>query len=163
MEPQIGRQRHTSPHPDAWPHDGPQTRRSLVVIDGLDDLNCVTCGKLSNAYSYDLSSVSSLSNTNGPQRNGALVTVDGSGFGYALWEGLVYVVVNDKKCVSSFWISDTRIICNIPDSFGTSKDVSVFVSNQTSILRRSFSYDRSVVSRVVKSQHGPQNRLSYVM
>jgi hypothetical protein len=136
-------------------------KTAKIVIDGVDHANCITCGTLTNAYSYDFPAVSSLSRTNGPQLNQWTVVfrTSGSGFGHQVSGAeSVYVSIDGHNCVTSEWIADSSIICNIPDLVGPSKDVSVFVDGQTVTLSSSFTYDRSTIRSVVPANVGIAKR-----
>ncbi|EKX41591.1 hypothetical protein GUITHDRAFT_112301 [Guillardia theta CCMP2712] len=125
-------------------------------------------GSLSNSFSYDFPSLSSLFPANVPPsaQPGQVVTAFGSNF--LPWDSSPSLTIGSTACLVTQWQSDSSLLCTVGSGYSLSDDegwslqLAFFASNQTSSVTQAITYDalklQSVLQPVAgRSQEGGFN------
>merc|ERR1711871_472584 len=116
-------------------------------VGGKLDVQVTVAGLVSKPnelFSYDIPVVTSILPKHGGCEGGLVANITGINFGTSDWKQTASI--NGVKCKSTKWISDTKVQCVTPSSYGARVKTTVFVANQQSndnVLARDghFDYD----------------------
>jgi hypothetical protein len=116
-------------------------------VGGKLDVRVTVGGQVSkpnDLFSYDIPVITSILPKHGNCEGGLVANITGINFGTSDWNPTASI--NGFKCKKTKWISDTKIQCTTPTSYGPRVKTTVFVSNQQSndnVLARDghFDYD----------------------
>jgi hypothetical protein len=92
----------------------------------------VTCSlritTVSSLFTYNHPQVTQLSRFNAPASGSVQIVMNGMNFGSSDYTPIAYVDYN--PCALSMWVSDSIIICKLPQGYGSGKGVAVQVGNE---------------------------------
>ena len=100
----------------------PGTGQGLpVAVRGAEGIEAA----MASSWSYDPPSVGRVSPSHASARGGALVTIEGKNFG--AFESHPIAWVGGEPCLSTAWVSDAIVTCEVPPGRGSSLPVQVTV------------------------------------
>jgi hypothetical protein len=95
------------------------------------------------AFTYDSPIMSHVHTPNAPACGKLAVTVSGSNFGATSGAG---VRIGETACVTSIWISDTSLACDVHNGVGFARTTTTTLSEVAGTALSFFSYDQPVVT-----------------
>lgn len=102
-------------------------------------------GCLVMSFTYDAPTITRLHVPNVPSTSGATVTLMGTNFGPT--ESCATVKIGGTTCETTFWASDTQMVCAAKTGMGDKKGVSLEVTSLIGTYFLAFSYDSPIVTQ----------------
>jgi len=98
-----------------------------------------------DGFTYDTPVITYVgATTNGATVGGTRVTLSGTNFGS--YDSTPVGIVGASKCQSTSWVSNSAVVCQVPNGVGTSRSVGLYVDKNIGTRLSSFSYDSPVIT-----------------
>ena len=124
-----------------------------AIIDGQS-------GTAVKFFSYDGAVITFQSNVNAPQSGGTSLTISGFNFG-GYSNPTPSLSIGNSLCVTTSWVSNTQLQCNMPMGFGAVASAKVTIGKIAKEYTGRFSFDSPAISFSVNA-NGPTTGASSV-
>jgi hypothetical protein len=96
-------------------------------------------GTLLGGFTYDSPIISQSDVINGPPTGGFTITMHGTNFGYVNLSATARL--GYTACLSSIWVSGTRVTCHAPTGVGNARSVGIVIEDVAGSRDSAFSYE----------------------
>eukprot|EP00283_Hemiselmis_rufescens_P008191 CAMPEP_0173427680 /NCGR_PEP_ID=MMETSP1357-20121228/6824_1 /TAXON_ID=77926 /ORGANISM="Hemiselmis rufescens, Strain PCC563" /LENGTH=103 /DNA_ID=CAMNT_0014391565 /DNA_START=103 /DNA_END=411 /DNA_ORIENTATION=- len=103
---------------------------------------------MTEAFSFNSPSLSSVTRRNAPGTGSASVTVHGASFGHSGYSAGVRV--GFSACESSDWVSDTEVACRVALGVRGTRRVTVTAGSRVGSVSEAFSFDVGTISTLTR-------------